>query len=234
MCDLLPHGDQDNGREGALPVVGMSQAKADIRQHNRLAKQKEPTNKVQKLRAKKCRVCKVEYQPTRPLQCVCSPSCAIEKAKSASKKIEREERRVAKEKLKRRADWMREAQQAFNAFIRERDKLMPCISCGRHHQGQYHAGHYRTVGGNPELRFEELNCSKQCAPCNDHLHGNIVNYRIQLIQRIGLERVEWLEGKHDPKHYSIEDLKNIKATYKQKLKELPDCAKSPVVQGGDE
>lgn len=119
-----------------------------------------------------------------------------------------------------RGYWIKQAQAAFNAYIRARDDALPCVSCGRHHSGQYHAGHYRTVGANPELRFEPDNCHKQCAPCNNHLSGNLVNYRMQLIERIGIERVEWLEGPHDAKKYSIDDLKGIVKEYKDKLKQL--------------
>lgn len=112
------------------------------------------------------------------------------------------------------------AQQAFNAFIRYNDRSDPCISCGRYHSGQYHAGHYRSTGAHPELRFEELNCHKQCAPCNNHLSGNIADYRINLIKKIGIDKVEWLEGPHEHKKYTCEELKEIETYYKQKLKEL--------------
>lgn len=116
--------------------------------------------------------------------------------------------------------WVKKAQTAFNAFIRSRDEKNPCISCGRFHEGQYHAGHYRTVGGHGELRFDEDNCHKQCSVCNNHLSGNIAEYRINLINKIGLSKVEWLEGPHEPKKYTIDDLKGIYSTYKEKLKEL--------------
>lgn len=112
------------------------------------------------------------------------------------------------------------AQQAFNAYIRMRDHGDNCISCGRDHGGQYHAGHYRSAGAHPELRFEEFNCHKQCAPCNNHLSGNIADYRINLIKKIGKDKVEWLEGPHQPKKYTCKDLKEIEDHYKQKLKEL--------------
>ena len=104
--------------------------------------------------------------------------------------------------------------------IRERDRLLPCISCGRHHQGKYDAGHYRTVGSNPALRFEPLNCHKQCVPCNQHKSGNIVEYRLNLVQRIGADQVAWLEGPHEPKKYTIEDLQQIKAHYRALLRDL--------------
>ena len=112
------------------------------------------------------------------------------------------------------------AQQAFNKYIRFRDKDSVCISCGRNHSGQYHAGHYRTRGAHPDLKFEEYNCHKQCAPCNNHLSGNISNYRINLIKKIGIDNVDWLEGPHEPKKYTCEDLKEIEILYKSKLKDL--------------
>ncbi len=171
--------------------------------------------------------CNNRFIPDRPFVRWCSPQCGVHiademKAKKAAKEA-REVRwavRQAREKAKTRSEHMKEAQTAFNAYIRARDAHLPCVSCGRHHQGQWHAGHYRTVGANPELRFNELNVWRQCAPCNDHLHGNLINYRIELIKRIGVEEVEWLEGKHEPKKYSIEDLKAVRAEYKQKLKDL--------------
>lgn len=119
-----------------------------------------------------------------------------------------------------RSHWLKQAQTAFNAFIRARDSDQPCISCGRHHDGQYHAGHYRSVGSCPELRFDERNVFKQCMPCNAHLSGNLINYRVNLILKIGPEAVESLEGPHDPKKYTVDDLKQIASAYKRKLKEL--------------
>lgn len=150
----------------------------------------------------------------------CMTKAGMEKADEAAEKKKRRELRQAKERVKTKGELAKEAQQAFNAYIRERDKDLPCISCGRHHQGQYHAGHYRTVGANPELRFEELNVQKQCAPCNNHKSGNIVEYRINLVKRIGQDNVDWLEGPHEPKRYTAEQLREIKRLYRGKLKEL--------------
>jgi len=133
---------------------------------------------------------------------------------------ERHEIKVRKEKLKTRADHLKDTQQAFNAWVRARDAALPCVSCGRRHEGQYHAGHYRTVGANPELRFEPLNAWKQCAPCNNHLSGNLVNYRISLLQKIGEEKVAWLEGPHEAKKYTVDELKAMTADYRAKTKEL--------------
>ncbi|WP_206082060.1 recombination protein NinG, partial [Pseudomonas viridiflava] len=96
----------------------------------------------------------------------------------------------------------------------------PCVSCGRHHEGKYDAVHYRTVGSNPALRFEPMNCHRQCSPCNTQLSGNIVNYRIELVRRIGITNVEWLEGHHEPQKYTIEELKALTAKYRALTGEL--------------
>ena len=178
---------------------------------------------------KKCKnpACGISFPPQRLGQSVCSPKCGLaikhvneEKARKSLADIGRKEIRAAKDRIKPKGQYMKEAQTAFNAWVRERDAALPCISCGRHHQGKYDAGHYRTVGSNPALRFEPLNCHRQCSPCNTHKSGDIVNYRIELVKRIGADRVDWLEGPHDPKRYTIEDLKNIKADYLAKTKEL--------------
>ena len=175
------------------------------------------------MKPKKCRQCKTVFTPRIALQVVCSPSCAIAYAKVSREKKERLESRLnrkeAKEKLKSRKDWQREAQIAFNSWIRARDIGKPCISCGSH-TGKQNAGHYRSVGSSPELRFNPQNCHLQCEKCNSYLSGNLINYRIELIKRIGIELVEWTEGYHAPKHYSVDDLKAIKAEYVLKLKEL--------------
>jgi hypothetical protein len=115
---------------------------------------------------------------------------------------------------------MKEAQAAFNAWIRVRDEDLPCISCGTTEAGQWHAGHYRTTAAAPELRFDENNCHKQCAQCNNYKSGNISEYRPNLIDRIGQEELDKLEGPHEPKRYTIEDLKVIKAKCLRRRREL--------------
>jgi len=120
----------------------------------------------------------------------------------------------------RQLSWLTEAQAAFNAWIRKRDEKLPCISCSRFHSGQHHAGHYLSTGARPELRFDEANVHKQCAPCNNHKSGNAIEYRINLVKRIGGKRVGMLEGPHEPKKYTIDEIKEIKKEYKEKVKFL--------------
>lgn len=179
------------------------------------------------MKTKRCKSCREPFTPSRPLQSACGVQCAIaltnarnDKIRKAEESAQRARHRIAKERIKTKGEHAKEAQAAFNEFIRLRDKDLPCVSCGRHHEGKYDAGHFRTVGGNPALRFEPMNCAKQCVPCNRHKSGDIINFRLELIRRIGADKVDWLEGPHEPKRYTIEDLKAIKAEYRAKVREL--------------
>lgn len=180
-------------------------------------------------RPKKCAnpECAQTFTPSKMGQKVCGYLCGLaiapsnrDRAVKALKQVDRQATRAARERIKSKGDHAKDAQQAFNAWIRERDSDLPCVSCGRHHEGQYHAGHFRTVAGSPELRFEPFNVHKQCAPCNNHKSGDIVNYRLELVRRIGEEKLAWLEGPHEPKRYTVEDLQAITAHYRKAAREL--------------
>ncbi len=146
---------------------------------------------------------------------------AAEKSAIARKKKESRQHKEKLEAIKPKSEYFREAQRVFNQYIRLRDANLGCISCGNHLSNQYAAGHFRTVGSAPNLRFDERNVHKQCNRyCNMELSGNILNYRAGLIAKIGLEEVEKLESDNTPKHYSIDDIKKIKITYKEKIKQL--------------
>jgi hypothetical protein len=166
------------------------------------------------------------FTPDRSFQSVCNPKCAIQYAKDkaiiARDKKLRSEIKTAREALKTRSDHLKDAQTDFNAFIRERDRLELCISCGRNHNGQYHAGHYRSVGAAPHLRFNEDNCHKQCSVCNNHKSGNAIEYRINLVKKIGVDRVEAIECNNEPAKLTIDQIKEIRKAYKKKLKEIKE------------
>ncbi len=171
----------------------------------------------------KCKICKDKYEARYFLQKTClNPACLAEWSKIDREQKADKKHKQKKKELKENDKSFRDkqAQAAFNAFIRGRDSELCCISCGRFHTGQYHAGHYRSRGAHPELRFEELNCHKQCAPCNNHLSGNITDYRINLIKKIGQKNLDWVEGPHEAKKYTCAELKEIELLYKQKLKDL--------------
>ena len=174
------------------------------------------------MKPKKCRVCKEAFTQSKPLQTCCGIKCAI---LDAAKKREKKERKETKERKRKlldndRAHWTAKAQKAFNAWIRKRDEHLPCVSCGcPPSQGKRNAGHYRPAGINTALRFDPRNCHSQCERCNTSLSGNLIPYRLELINRIGFEAVDWLDHNHDIKRWSIAELKEIESHYRQKVKD---------------
>ena len=157
----------------------------------------------------------------------------------AREKRERKEHRERKAKLKSRSKWIKDAQEnAFNPYIRKRDRGRPCISCGRTEAevegadgwrpgGAWDCGHYLSVAAKPELRFHPWNAWRQCKSCNGgsgkYARKNYTvsaEYRERLIKEIGLKNVEWLEGPHEPQKWTIEEIAEIKQYYKDKIKEI--------------
>ena len=176
------------------------------------------------MRRKKCKACGEMFIPDRPMQKTCPKyECAITVGRQISKQAERRADRAKRLAIKTMSQLKAEAQKEFNAYIRLRDADRPCISCGRHHLGQWHAGHYLTTAAHPELRYDPRNCHKQCAPCNNHLSGNIVAYRQGLVARYGSPLVEWLEGPHQPKRYTRDDLIAEAAKWRKLARMLRDA-----------
>lgn len=187
-------------------------------------------------RKKRCKTCHKEFSPFTSTQVVCGMSCALDWGRQLRQKEARKRLRADKLRIKSKAKWMAEAQTAFNAFIRLRDAGLPCISCGvisppDRYGGAWDCGHYLTRGAHPELRFNEDNAHKQCKKCNGGA-GNWSgksrtvqqDYRQHLVRLIGLERVEYLEGPHEPERYTIEDLREIKAKYQKKRRGLNESS----------
>jgi hypothetical protein len=78
----------------------------------------------------------------------------------------REKRRQKAKRVKSAKTPEKLAQDAVNAFIRERDKHKPCIVHGYecpYASTGWHAGHFKSVGSHPELRYNTWNIHKQCA-----------------------------------------------------------------------
>jgi hypothetical protein len=183
--------------------------------------------KPKKPRQKTCKGCGQPFDPWRSTAKCCSWECAHNYAvkkrlaeENAAAKADRKTVKLRLEELKPLSYYADRAQRAVNSVIRERDKDEPCISCGRFHQGKWNAGHYISRGASPALRYHSDNIHKQCEPCNTNKSGNQIEYRKRLIQKIGIERVEWLEGPHELPRWRKEDYLRIEAEAKQKLKEI--------------
>ncbi|MGF7480271.1 recombination protein NinG [Providencia sp. SP181] len=192
-----------------------------------MAKAKKPKLKI-------CKECDKEFTPYLSTQKVCSTSCAIlfaaKEVKRAENKARRkklsEERKILrarKEKLKKKSDWNKEAQSAVNKYIFWRDYGQPCIACGRPlnygvRGGAVDASHYRSRGTASHLRFNLLNIHAGCVHCNRDLSGNPIPYRINLINKIGEERVTRLERNNSVRKFDIEYLKRMKSIFARRAR----------------
>ncbi|MEE9223088.1 MAG: recombination protein NinG [Nitrosomonadaceae bacterium] len=194
----------------------------------------------------KCCGCKDFFERigmiTIPAGHFCNIDCAIKLANARNKKTrEKAERLDTKERkaaLLTVSDWIKKVHKYFNPYIRLRDKLLPCISCGRSaHEventegwktgGAWDCGHFLSVGAHSHLRFDPRNAHKQCKSCNGGSgkytrknHTVSKEYRERIIIKIGLEYVEWLEGPHPTKKWTIDELKGLETHFKTLLKEL--------------
>lgn len=182
---------------------------------------------------KRCRYskCRAKFEPKfRSTEECCSTEHAIAYARESTPKrreivqrrIANAERRERREKLKRLPDYIAAAQSEFNRFIRERDFSDGCISCHMpfNYSGQWHAGHYRTTAAASQLRFNEDNVNKQCSQCNARKSGNVVEYRIRLVHKIGVARVEALENDNRTVKWDRFVLIGIRKEYAAKWKAL--------------
>lgn len=194
--------------------------------------------KAKKPKLKTCKECDKEFTPYLSTQKVCSTSCAIKFASKEIKRTEEKDRkkclseerkvlRARKEKLKTKSDWNKEAQSAVNKYIFWRDYGQPCIACGK-------PLNYGVRGGSVDashLRFNLLNIHAGCVHCNRDLSGNLIPYRINLINKIGEELVTRLEHDNSVRKFDIEYLKRMKAIftrrarwYEKRRKQLMEAA----------
>jgi len=177
----------------------------------------------------RCKYDKLKFEPKYFNQKYCLKTDECIKAFSdyansekEKKKAWKKEKKVLKEKGLTHSDYLQLLQKVFNTFIRLRDKYLPCISCGTTANVKYDCGHFWNAGNNQFLRFNEDNCHKQCSNyCNIHLSGNFGEYRLGLIEKIGIERVDWLEKNRKNKlEITIPEIKEKIIHYKNLIKQL--------------
>lgn len=186
-------------------------------------------------KTKTCPICDTEYLPRSSLQKVChNYKCAIAfnkkrdeeiamREKRKQERLQRDDLRERRERLKTASDWNKEAQAAVNRYIFWRDYGNPCISCGKPlnygvRGGAVDASHYRSRGSARHLRFNVFNIHSGCVRCNRELSGNLIPYRINLIEKIGLWRVERLEHDNSIRKFDIAYLQRVKAIFTRRAK----------------
>lgn len=207
---------------------------------------------------RKCRVCKADFQPSKPLQNICSFECEVqrgiilaERSKAKREKAERVAEAASRKIIKQKLEGLKTPKQKRASLIQQTEKSVRdyrrvyelkrgsgCISCGRsQHEvigtdgwkpgGAFDAGHYHGKGARPNLRLTPDNIWLQCKSCNGgsskfSRKGATVakQYRENLIAEIGLARVEELDADDTPRHWTDEELIEIRDTNRAKLKEL--------------
>jgi len=189
---------------------------------------------------KKCKTCGDLFTPFTTLARTCSIDCAIEDGGEAKKQAVKTEKKANRKAKKEFYDndsktVKKKLTTICHKYIRTRDKDEPCISCGRYdHEitepltgGKWDAGHWKTKAAFPEQRYNEYMIHKQCKSCNGgnaaytrKEHTVSEQFRINLIEKLDLRHVEWLETTHEAQHLIIDDLKEITLYYKAKLKAL--------------
>jgi hypothetical protein len=156
---------------------------------------------VTKLKPRNCRQCGERFMPDRLGQTI-HKECVypfalrlIEKKQEAKKKKERAEHKARKTAIKTRTEWEEECRRIVQKIARLRDRDDGCISCHLPSTwgGQWHGSHFRSHGACSVLQFNLWNIHKACSSCNRDKGGNIIEYRPRLVEKIGQERVDWLE-----------------------------------------
>lgn len=172
-------------------------------------------------KVKKCSICKVEYTPYSSLAKACSPKCALKVVAKKKAKQDNKELLTFRKDNKKISEWIAEAQTVINTYVRVRDSGKPCISCGRYHaddSGEWDAGHYRSRGAAPHLRFNLHNIRRQCKYCNRHLGGNYSEYRIRLVALAGEDYVNALETNNGYKKFTREYCERVKRIFAKKTR----------------
>ena len=181
------------------------------------------------MKQRTCKICKQKFTPDANmfLPPTCSSyECRTEYAmkhlsKSATDK-KKQANKLKKEFNENDRKYLIEiAQKTCNTYIRMRDKDEPCVSCGvKVKDGMAHASHFKAVGSYSYLRFDESNIHKSCSKCNVFLNGNLNEYRIRIVERIGQEELDRLDKPNELKKWDIDEIKKIIYNYRKKIKEL--------------
>ena len=188
---------------------------------------------------RRCKACKEYAIPrgTDPRVKWCSDPCkdkviaaALEKARETQRKQAR--RAQNQEKRARKLNDLPHQKTltrlAFNKMIRLLDAGQLCISCGKEVCGsRFEAGHFKSVGSHPELRYDPRNCYLQGSGCNQatssRRRSNLTvskEYEQRLRDKMGDELVDWLNGPHEPKHYTCDDLRELRAVFNEEVRRL--------------
>jgi len=201
------------------------------------AKTWKAETKISELKCKGCgerfpkdEMIKVQLSWYHSFECASASALAKIQRKAATntkkkEKADRAKQRNDKEKVKTMAEWFDQLQTLVNQYVvHVKDYGEPCCTCQKTTQNiKYDAGHMRSRGSTPELRFELTNIHKQCSVnCNQHGSGMRKEYELFIIDKYGKDHLDWLNGPHPSlkeqfPHYA--DVKNEIIRYRKLLRD---------------
>ena len=180
---------------------------------------------MSEIKEKKCKICKKFFEPSKTTQSVCSYYCALKKVEIDKKnKVDewKKKKKILDESLRTRQFYVRKLQELVNKFVRLRDEGRSCVSCSEildSSRNKFDAGHYFSAGHYPELRFNLNNIFGQCVQCNRYKGGNLIEYRTEIIKRIGEEAYQELSDlRNEKSDLSRNDIKELIVNYKVLIK----------------
>lgn len=184
----------------------------------------------------RCISCKISFKPTAFNQksCRLNDDCMtfeamyfLEKKRKADEKAKQslnEAIKTHKETKGIQAAFI-STRMIVHTMVRLRDKGKECISCGVQWNDSFQAGHLYAAGNYISLRYDFYNIHGQCQKCNLMNNGNENEYHLRLPNRIGIEeynklKERALEDKKQAKHWTKEQLSQIRKEASNKIKEL--------------
>jgi len=143
---------------------------------------------------RKCIICNCKFNTSDLRKKWCSPNCGYEYSKqlldkTKSSKVELKKIAIS---LKTLGEFKKDLQIEVNKIVRLIDEKCNCISCDIDY-GHFQAGHYRSVGGWDNLRFNLHNNFRQCAQCNNPKSGNLVYYREGVVKTFGESQMAYMD-----------------------------------------
>ena len=204
------------------------------------------------VKKKTCKQCKkrqdIEKGFQSPLSFYCSVDCAakdanekqqkardkqFKKKRADHKKEGVKQRKALKERdkgIKPMSDWYDKLQKLVNQYVvHVRDVGKPCCTCGNADPSiKYDAGHRRSRGACPELRFEPTNIHKQCSQkCNVFGAGMPKEYAEFIKLKYGQSHLDWLDGPHKRLKDQFPDWQSVEAEIVKYRKLIRDAGLTP-------
>ena len=189
------------------------------------------------LKMRKCPVkkggCGASFRPLRAGQMACmGEGCAVavgawlkaSKAKAAHA-ADVKQTREKLEALKTLPTLKKEAQKAFNEWVRLRDAGKGCFVCGSTLVlgglgGGFDAGHIRSRSQADHLRMDERNVFGQCKPCNAAGSTKDHEMRAAADRVLGPEVAAELYADNRVIKWTRDGLREIRDTYRAKARQL--------------